>query len=65
LKNLKSGERFVHKAKILVSAVGGYINPKYLVIFGIEIFQGHIIHTAKWDQDYDLKGRNGWQVVDN
>jgi cation diffusion facilitator CzcD-associated flavoprotein CzcO len=58
LKNLKSGESFVHEAKILVSAVGGYTNPKYPVIPGIETFQGHTVHTAKWDQDYDLKGRN-------
>jgi cation diffusion facilitator CzcD-associated flavoprotein CzcO len=58
LKNLKSGESFVHEAKILVSAVGGYTNLKYLVIPGIEILQGHTVHTAKWDQGYDLKGRN-------
>ena len=58
LKNLESGESFVHEAKILVSAVGGYTNPKYPVMNGIENFHGTVVHTAKWDQDYDLKGRN-------
>ena len=51
--------RFVHEAKILVSAVGGYTNPKYPSpsLSGLETFQGPVVHTARWDQDYDLRGR--------
>jgi cation diffusion facilitator CzcD-associated flavoprotein CzcO len=56
LKDLKGGENFVHEAKILVSAVGGYTNPRYPTIAGIETFQGPVVHTAKWNQDYNLKG---------
>jgi cation diffusion facilitator CzcD-associated flavoprotein CzcO len=58
--DLETGESFIHEAKVLVSAVGGYTNPKYPTLPGIATFQGPVVHTAKWDQDYDLKGR---QVV--
>jgi cation diffusion facilitator CzcD-associated flavoprotein CzcO len=43
---------FVHEAKILVSAVGGYTNPKFSALLGIETFQSPVVHTAQWDQDY-------------
>jgi hypothetical protein len=58
VQNLENGESFVHEAKILVSAVGGYTNAKYPTVHGIDTFKGPVVHTAKWDQAYDLKGRN-------
>lgn len=58
LNDLKTGKDFVHEAKVLVSAVGGYTNPKYPVLPGIEKFEGPVVHTARWDRDYDLRGRN-------
>jgi hypothetical protein len=48
----------VHEAKILMSAVGGYTNAKYPRLHGIDKFKGPVVHTAKWDQTYDLEGRN-------
>lgn len=58
MQNLENGESFVHEAKILVSAVGGYTNPKYPTMHGIDTFKGPVVHTAQWDQEYDLKDRN-------
>ena len=58
MKNLDSGESFVHETKVLVSAVGGYTNPKYPSLHGLDSFKGTVVHTAKWDQEYDLKDRN-------
>lgn len=58
LHNMRTGEDFIHEAKVLISAVGGYTNPKYPELPGIENFQGPVVHTARWDQDYDLRGRN-------
>ncbi|KAJ5898761.1 hypothetical protein N7495_003505 [Penicillium taxi] len=57
LSDLKTGNDFIHEAKVLISAVGGYTNPKYPVLPGIENFEGPVVHTAKWDKDYDLRGR--------
>ncbi|KAG9241803.1 hypothetical protein BJ878DRAFT_518774 [Calycina marina] len=58
VQNIENGESFVHEAKILVSAVGGYTNAKYPTLHGIDKFKGPVVHTAKWDQAYDLEGRN-------
>ncbi|KFY69643.1 hypothetical protein V496_00049 [Pseudogymnoascus sp. VKM F-4515 (FW-2607)] len=58
VQDLENGKTFMHEAKVLVSAVGGYTNPKYPIIHGIDTFKGPIVHTAKWDQKYDLKDRN-------
>lgn len=58
LTDMQTGEDFIHKAKVLISAVGGYTNPKYPELPGIENFQGPVVHTARWDKDYDLRGRN-------
>lgn len=58
LRNLQTGEEFEHEAKILVSAVGGYTNPKFPDLPGAESFNGPIVHTARWSQDYDLRGLN-------
>ncbi len=58
LEDLDTGRRFLHVAKILVSAVGGYTNPKYPTLPGVENFDGSVVHTANWDKNYDLKGKN-------
>ncbi|KAF4772450.1 hypothetical protein HAV15_002030 [Penicillium sp. str.  len=58
LCSLKTGEGFVHEAKVLISAVGGYTNPKLPILPGLEEFTGPVVHTAKWSKDYDLRGLN-------
>jgi len=58
LNDLQTGQDFVHETKVLVFAVGGYTNPKYPVLPGLEKFEGPVVHTARWDRDYDLRGRN-------
>ncbi|KAL3420630.1 monooxygenase, flavin-binding [Phlyctema vagabunda] len=48
------------RAKVLVSAVGGLINPKPLPenVPGKEKFQGKIFHSARWNYDVELKGKD-------
>lgn len=58
LCDLETQQEFVHEAKVLVSAVGGYTNPKRPMLPGINDFQGHVVHTAQWDKVHDLTGRN-------
>ncbi|KAJ5766713.1 uncharacterized protein N7511_004329 [Penicillium nucicola] len=58
LRDLKTGEEFIHEAKVLISAVGGYTNPKFPVLPGLERFEGPVVHTAQWDKEYDLRGLN-------
>ncbi|KAJ6118897.1 hypothetical protein N7471_013517 [Penicillium samsonianum] len=56
LCNLNTEEEFLHEAKVLISAVGGYTNPKLPALPGLEKFEGSVVHTAKWNKEYDLRG---------
>lgn len=48
------------RTKILLSAVGGLINPKPCPenVSGKDRFQGDIFHSARWNYDVDLKGKD-------
>ena len=54
----QSGTRYTHKARILISAVGAYSNPKSTKLPDSETFEGKIAHTTQWDRSYDLRGLN-------
>ncbi|MCG8591312.1 MAG: NAD(P)/FAD-dependent oxidoreductase [Proteobacteria bacterium] len=51
-----SGETFT--ARVVVSAVGGLVDPAEPDIKGLSDFGGEVFHTARWNHDYDLTGRN-------
>ena len=44
-------------ARVVVSAVGGLVDPSLPDIKGLASFGGEIFHTARWNHDYDLGGR--------
>jgi len=44
-------------ARVVVSAVGGLVDPALPDIKGIQSFGGEIFHTARWNHDYDLTGK--------
>jgi cation diffusion facilitator CzcD-associated flavoprotein CzcO len=50
------GERFV--AEILVSAVGQLSRPAVPEIAGLASFRGDCFHSARWNHDVELEGRN-------
>lgn len=52
---IDGGEKF--RARAVVSAMGGLIDPSYPDIKGLESFAGEQIHTARWNHDYDLAGK--------
>ncbi len=52
---LASGETLV--SRYLVNATGLLVTPRMPDIEGIEDFEGKIIHTARWDHDYDLTNK--------
>lgn len=43
--------------RVLVSAIGVLHHPSYPSIEGIDTFQGKLLHTARWDRDYDISGK--------
>lgn len=51
----KDGRTFT--ANMLLSATGALTDPKYPDIKGFSNFKGKVIHTARWDQTYDLHNK--------
>jgi cation diffusion facilitator CzcD-associated flavoprotein CzcO len=44
-------------ARFVVSAIGAFVDPRPAVIAGLEEFAGKLIHSARWDHEYDLTGK--------
>lgn len=44
-------------ADIVVSATGPLSDPKLPDIPGLDTFEGKVFHSARWDHDYDLRGK--------
>ncbi|EEH11581.1 monooxygenase [Histoplasma capsulatum G186AR] len=56
-KDAEFADQYTLTSDFLVSAVGQLNSPSYPPIPGIEDFQGRIIHSARWDWTYDIKGK--------
>jgi cation diffusion facilitator CzcD-associated flavoprotein CzcO len=50
-----AGDRF--RARVVVSCVGGLVDPAIPDIKGIQSFAGAMFHTARWNHECDLAGR--------
>lgn len=48
------------RAKIAISAVGGLVEPQVIPkdIPGFDTFEGELTHTARWDDDLDVNGKD-------
>jgi cation diffusion facilitator CzcD-associated flavoprotein CzcO len=46
-----------YTASVLVSAMGPLTEPRMPEVPGLESFQGKAMHSARWDHDYDLRGK--------
>ena len=44
-------------ARVVVSCVGGLVDPALPDIPGLDRFAGEIFHTARWNHDYPLAGK--------
>jgi cyclohexanone monooxygenase len=44
-------------ADVLVSAAGALSDPKNPDIEGFDSFEGEVFHSARWNHDYDLRGK--------
>ncbi|MDB5987471.1 MAG: NAD(P)/FAD-dependent oxidoreductase [Nevskia sp.] len=53
--NLRDGGRF--EADLLIPAVGQLHQPQIPQIENIEQFRGRAFHSARWQHDYDFKGK--------
>jgi len=44
-------------ARHVISAIGPFVDPKPHNVAGVDDFEGKVIHSARWDHDYDLAGK--------
>jgi cation diffusion facilitator CzcD-associated flavoprotein CzcO len=44
-------------AEVLVSCMGPLTEPKLPEVPGLERFEGKLMHSARWDHDYELAGK--------
>ncbi len=44
-------------ARVVVSGVGGLVDPALPEIKGLESFRGELFHTARWNHEYELGGK--------
>lgn len=44
-------------ARFVIGAVGGLEVPNLPDIAGVDDFSGKLVHTAKWDHDFDYRGK--------
>jgi cyclohexanone monooxygenase len=44
-------------AKVLVCAIGALCEPSLPDINGIDEFSGEVVHSARWNHDYDMTGK--------
>jgi 4-hydroxyacetophenone monooxygenase len=42
---------------LVLTAAGAFSRPKFPAIPGLEHFHGPVVHTARWPQELDLRGR--------
>jgi cation diffusion facilitator CzcD-associated flavoprotein CzcO len=45
------------QARFLVTATGQLSRPVYPKLEGMDRFEGHVCHSARWDHSHDLKGK--------
>jgi 4-hydroxyacetophenone monooxygenase len=57
LKDLKTGAVRPCEANVLISATGVFHTPVTLDVEGTAEFSGKIVHTARWNQDVEVKGK--------
>ncbi|KAK4053943.1 hypothetical protein OIO90_003780 [Microbotryomycetes sp. JL221] len=57
LQDCKTKETFEREADVFVSCVGAISVPKDCAIPGYETFTGTMWHSARWNHEFDVKGK--------
>lgn len=56
-KDLRTQLEYVRSADVFISAVGGISYPRDVKFPGMETFKGEMFHTARWNHEYDYRGK--------
>jgi cation diffusion facilitator CzcD-associated flavoprotein CzcO len=45
------------RCRVLIAGIGGLIEPRLPDVPGLAEFEGEVFHSARWNHDYDLRGK--------
>lgn len=57
LRDTATDIEFTRTAAVFISAVGGISKPRDVKFNGMEKFTGEVFHTARWNHQYDYRGK--------
>ncbi|KAI1330112.1 flavin-binding monooxygenase [Xylariaceae sp. FL0255] len=57
IRRVDTGETFHDDADVLILARGLLSNPSWPNISGLSTFEGELMHSAKWNADYNFKNK--------
>lgn len=57
LWRLQIGTDQVLNVRFVISAIGAFVEPKPIEIPGVDSFAGKVLHSARWDHEYDLANK--------
>jgi cation diffusion facilitator CzcD-associated flavoprotein CzcO len=55
--NLANKDRFTKHCTILLTAVGGFSQPREVSFPGMDLYNGRVFHTAEWDHNFDYRDK--------
>lgn len=53
VRNLATGELIHDQSDVVISARGNLNNPSWPDIDGLKTFEGEVMHSAKWNEQYE------------
>ncbi|TPX08494.1 uncharacterized protein E0L32_009981 [Thyridium curvatum] len=62
-KEIEMYQEYTVKADFLVTAVGQLNVPKWPTAPGLKDFKGKLMHSARWDWNYDIRGSTAVQIA--
>jgi cation diffusion facilitator CzcD-associated flavoprotein CzcO len=65
VKNLATGETLQDQADVLISGRGNLNTPYWPEIDGLDTFKGEKMHSATWNQEYEIRTALFWETETN
>lgn len=56
-RDVSTGKQFTKQCTVLLSAVGGFAQPRDVKFPGMDKYKGEIFHTAEWNHHFDYTGK--------
>lgn len=55
--NVKTGQKYVHRAAIVLNCVGTLAQPNHFHVKGLDTFTGDYMHLAVWNHNVQMEGK--------